>query len=114
MDTSQHARFSADGSQRELCTVINTLRANDQFTVLVFDSNVRTWQKKLVPADATNKKKAIQFVNKQETNLQTASFDALEAALSFDAEAIFFLTDGARIRRQNHVAARHRPNRSPC
>jgi hypothetical protein len=82
-------------AKRELAAAIETLRPNDQFTVLVFDSSVRSWQKKLVVADTTNKKKAIQFVKKQETNLQTASFDALEAALGFDAEAIFFLTDGA-------------------
>ncbi|HEY1784672.1 MAG TPA: VWA domain-containing protein, partial [Pirellulales bacterium] len=96
MDTSRSMlgdRLAA--AKRELATAIETLRPNDQFTVLVFDSNVRSWQKKLVAADSTNKKKAIQFVKKQETNMQTASFDALEAALAFDAEAIFFLTDGA-------------------
>ncbi|HTU25834.1 MAG TPA: VWA domain-containing protein [Pirellulales bacterium] len=82
-------------AKKELSGAIEGLRPEDQFTVLVFDSNVRAWQKKLVPADVTNKKKAVQFVKKQETNLQTASFDALEAALGYDAEAIFFLTDGA-------------------
>ena len=82
-------------AKRELAAAIDALRPNDQFTVLVFDSNVRMWQKKLVVADAVNKKKAIQFVNKQDTNPLTASFDALESALGFDAEAIFFLTDGA-------------------
>ena len=96
MDTSRSMLgFRLVAAKRELAKAIDALRPNDQFTVLVFDSNVRMWQKKLVVADATNKKKAIQFVNRQETNLQTASFDALEAALGFDAEAIFFLTDGA-------------------
>jgi hypothetical protein len=96
MDTSRSMLgFRLAAAKKELAEAINTLRPNDQFTVLVFDSNVRTWQKKLVVADSTNKKKAIQFVNKQETNLMTASFDALEAALAFDAEAIFFVTDGA-------------------
>ncbi len=96
MDTSRSMLgFRLMAAKRELSAAIDALRPNDQFTVLVFDSNVRMWQKKLVVADATNKKKAIQFVNKQDTNLQTASFDALEAALGFDAEAIFFLTDGA-------------------
>lgn len=96
MDTSRSMLgFRLAAAKKELSAAIETLRPNDQFTVLVFDSNVRSWQKKLVPANSTNKKKAIQFVNKQETNLQTASFDALEAALAFDAEAVFFLTDGA-------------------
>jgi von Willebrand factor type A domain len=96
MDTSNSmigARLIA--AKRELVAAINKLRPTDQFTVLVFDANVRKWQKKLVAADDANKKKAVQFVEKQDTNFQTASYDALETALDFDAEAIFFLTDGA-------------------
>ncbi len=96
MDTSNSMiGFRLEAAKRELCKAIDALRPTDQFTVLVFDRTVRVWQKKPVLADVANKKKAIQFVKKQGTQLMTASFDALEAALDIDAEAIFFLTDGA-------------------
>ena len=53
------------------------------------------WQPKLVPATSENREIACRFVYAQELGPQTASYDALEAALTFDAEAIYFLTDGA-------------------
>ncbi len=82
MDTSNSMiGFRLDTAKRELCDAINKLRPSDQFTVLVFDRSVRAWQKTLAPADAANKKKAVAFVKKQGTQLMTASFDALEAAL---------------------------------
>jgi len=48
----------------------------------------------LVPADEARKQLASQFVAAQGSAANTASFDALEQALSFDAEAIYFVTDG--------------------
>ncbi len=96
MDTSrsmQGQRLMA--AKRELVAAIDRLQPKDQFTVLVFDNDVRMWQKKLVLAEPMAKKKADLFVTKQDTHPLTASYDALEAALQFDAEAIFFLTDGA-------------------
>jgi hypothetical protein len=97
MDTSGSMRAGGRlvAAKRELVNVIDRLQPQDKFTVLVFDNDVRMWQKKLVNADVAAKKKATLFVNKQETHPQTASYDALEAAMQFDAEAIYFLTDGA-------------------
>jgi hypothetical protein len=96
MDTSRSMQgMRLQLAKRELVKVIERLQPRDQFAVLVFDNDVRLWQKKLVAADDAAKKKAAQFVNNQDTHPLTASYDALEAALQFDAEAIFFLTDGA-------------------
>jgi VWA domain-containing protein/HEAT repeat protein len=98
MDTSNSmigARLAA--AKRELIAAIDGLRPTELFTVLVFNAGVRAWQKKLVPATDANKKLAIRFVKNQQTKLLTVSYDALEAALEFDAEAIFFLTDGAPV-----------------
>ena len=96
MDTSRSMNGQRlIAAKRELIAAIDRLQPKDQFTVLVFDNDVRMWQKKLVPAEPTAKKRADLFVTKQDTHPQTASYDALEAALQFDAEAIFFLTDGA-------------------
>ncbi len=63
--------------------------------MLVFNSHVAVWQAQLVEATSENKDLACRYVAGQELAANTASYDALEAALSFDAEAIYFLTDGA-------------------
>jgi len=55
----------------------------------------RAWQPTLVAASPPAKTAACQFVARQQASGATASFDALELAFSFDAEAIYFLTDGA-------------------
>ena len=62
---------------------------------MVFNSSVSTWQRQLVAATEGSKKAAIHYVNSQGTHFFTASYDALEAALQFDTEAIYFLSDGA-------------------
>ena len=73
---TQHAGVRLVAAKRELTAAIEALRPSDQFAVLVFDNTVRMWQKKLVAANPVNKKSAIAFVNRQETNLMTASYDA--------------------------------------
>jgi hypothetical protein len=49
----------------------------------------------LMVASPQNKEQAAAYVRSQGLNLQTASYDALEAAFNFDTEAVYFLTDGA-------------------
>jgi len=83
-------RLSGSSSRR-----ISELPETTHFGVLVFNSRTTTWQAKLVPATSENKDLACRFVALQDLGPATASYDALEAALSFDAEAIYFLTDGA-------------------
>jgi len=82
-------------AKRELVTAIGNLRPNVSFTVVVFNSTVTVWNKQLVPATPVAKKNAAEFVMVQTPSAMTASYDALEAAFTFDAEAIYFLTDGA-------------------
>ena len=48
-------------------------------------------------ASAENKQSALYFVAALGLANQTASYDALDAALQFDGEAIYFLTDGAPV-----------------
>ena len=97
LDTSGSMRgFRLAAAQRELIDTINKLHDDDQFAIVVFNSSVNAWQKRMVPATAASKKAAATFVNNQETHFNTASYDALEAAFNFDAEAIFFLSDGRR------------------
>ncbi len=81
-------------AKRELIAAIDGLNEKVEFTVLTFNARVNIWQKKLVRATSANKLHAESFVEKQTLGLGTASYDALEVALKFDAEAVYFLTDG--------------------
>lgn len=96
MDTSGSMRGARiDAAKRELIKAIAELPETTEFAVLVFNARASVWQERLVPATSENKEAACRFVFGQELGSNTASYDALEAALTFDAEAIYFLTDGA-------------------
>jgi hypothetical protein len=60
----------------------------------VYNDNVGWWRKELVEATTANRGDAIHFVQSIAAGNQTASYDALEAAFHFDAESIYFLSDG--------------------
>ncbi len=96
IDTSgsmaQGGRLNA--AKRELLQAIDGLTEDAQFSVLAFNGDVYAWRKQLMPANAAMKEVASHWVATLETGTNTASYDALEAALQFDVEAIFFLTDG--------------------
>jgi len=82
-------------AKRELCRAIEELPAQVDFSVVAFNGRTYAWQQNLVPATPDSKQSATYFVMAQTLASGTASYDALEAALQFDAEAIYFLTDGA-------------------
>ena len=82
-------------AKRELVQAINNLPDHAQFSIVIFNSGATCWKKELVPATDHWKELATAYVNSQGTALNTASYDALEAAFNFDTEAIFFLSDGA-------------------
>ncbi len=82
-------------AKRELLQAVDGLSDDTQFSIVAFNSVVYPWQKQLVPANSTMKQAAARWINALEIGATTASYDALEAGLRFDAEAIYFLTDGA-------------------
>jgi len=82
-------------AKRELCRAIQELPPGVEFNVIAFNGRNYAWQGKLMPAAEDSKQSAIYFVMAQNLDTGTASYDALEAALHFEAEAIYFLTDGA-------------------
>jgi hypothetical protein len=82
-------------AKRELIRAINGLPDHAHFGVVAFNGRVTCWHRELLPADAESKRKAIAFVESQQPESNTASYDALEAAFGFDTEAIYFLSDGA-------------------
>lgn len=81
-------------AKRELMSAIFALPPETAFTVVFFNSGVGPWRKVLVPASDANKRQAMAFVEGLPAEGRTATSDALEAAFSFDAEAIFLLSDG--------------------
>ena len=82
-------------AQRELIRAIEGLPSYAHFGVVVFNGNVDRWQRDLVPADARHKRSAVLYVERQSPAGNTASSDALATALTYDTEAIYFLSDGA-------------------
>jgi hypothetical protein len=81
-------------AKRELLQAIDGLSDDAQFSVLAFNGEVYPWHNQLMPANETTKQAASLWIGMLETANSTASYDALEAGLRFDAEAIYFLTDG--------------------
>jgi hypothetical protein len=82
-------------AKRELVKAVEELPEQVQFNVIAFNSRAYPWQGKLIPATQENKQNAMYFIAAQVLGNGTASYDALEAALQFEGEAIYFLTDGA-------------------
>jgi len=81
-------------AKRELVSAIHTLAPDTLFTVVAFSDAARGWQPQLVEASDDAKRGAAGFVRGLVAAGKTASFDALDAAFRYDAEAIFFLSDG--------------------
>jgi hypothetical protein len=82
-------------AKRELVRAIQGLPNYVQFGIITFNTRLDVWQRKLVPATDRSKQAAISYVGTQSTSSSTSSYDALEAAMAFDTEAIYFLSDGA-------------------
>jgi len=96
LDTSGSMRIGKlEAAQAELIRVIRELPKEVFFSIVAFDSNVRVWQRELVPATEQMKHIAINVVMEQQARNDTASYDALEAAFDLNPEAIYFLSDGA-------------------
>lgn len=84
-----------EAAKRELTSALFGLPETSFFSVLAFHSRVGAWQQQLVPANEVNKRRAAEFVTSLKAGGGTATSDALAAAFAFDAEAIFFMSDGA-------------------
>jgi len=95
IDTSgSMAGSRMDSAKRELMTAIGGLPETVAFTVVAFSDAPVAWRATLVPADEAAKRAASSFVAELVPGGLTASFNAIEAAFTFDTEAIYFLSDG--------------------
>ncbi len=82
-------------AKRELVQAIDALPEDADFSIVVFNDRVAVWQRSLKPATPATKKAAKNFVLVLYAGGHTDAYDALDAAFRFDAEAVYFLSDGA-------------------
>jgi hypothetical protein len=82
-------------AKHELAKAIDGLDEEVSFSIVIFNNLVTVWQRGLMPAKPSIKRAAAQFIYARRAGGQTAAYDALQAAFQFDAEAVYFLSDGA-------------------
>ncbi len=83
-----------EAAQRELMQAIEKLPEKTSFSIVSFSDRATVWRKTLMPATPQTKQAAKVFVYMLRAGGRTAAYDALEAAFRFDAESIYFLSDG--------------------
>ena len=99
-------RTKIDVAKSELLKSISALPKDAEFSIIIYSTDFRLWQKKIVTATADNKKKAKAWISKIEAVGGTNIYDALAKAFelagrgTFDKgyktalDTIFFLSDG--------------------
>lgn len=81
-------------AKRELIQAISNLSPDVGFSIVIYNSDTRAWQKNLVPATPSNKTQAANYVGKLSPGGGTMTGKALQDAFRFDIEAIYLLSDG--------------------
>ncbi len=83
-----------DAAKRELLGAIEQLPPDTEFAVVAYNSRAWAWQQQLQVASRPAKENAAGFISGLKAAGLTASYDALAAAFGYDAEAMYFLSDG--------------------
>ena len=81
-------------AQRELTSVVGGLPEDASLGLVAFSTQVLPWRKELAAATRANKQDAFRFIKLLVARGSTATYDALEVAFRYDAEAIYLLSDG--------------------
>jgi HEAT repeat protein len=80
----------------QLGDALKRLPDRARVNAVLFDTEVESWKKSLVPLSDSNRAALGEFVGKQEPKGMTNIYDALEAALLVEGvDSIFLLSDGA-------------------
>jgi uncharacterized protein with von Willebrand factor type A (vWA) domain len=83
-------------AKKELMPSIRGLTEDTYFTIIVFENNIKRFNKQLVQANSTNKNLAIAYLEKLESGGGTNMSDALEESFGIpDVQTLFVLSDGA-------------------
>ncbi len=81
-------------AQRELTSVVSSLPEDASLGLVAFSTQVWPWRNDLAVATRVKKQDAYRFINRLSARGRTATYDALEVAFHYDAEAIYLLSDG--------------------
>ncbi len=98
MGTAQNDAMGAAKKALRYC--VRALRPEDRFNVLDFSMEVRTFEKRLLPATEENVEDAVAYIDKMEARGATAIDDALREAMAMGRASddrpfmVVFLTDG--------------------
>ena len=80
---------------RDIHGVLDKLRNDARFNVVLFRTDVETWKPRLVPATRGARRNCKAWIGAAEPRGWTNMFDALAAALrDDDVDALYVLTDG--------------------
>lgn len=83
-------------AKKELVNVVNSLGEDRRFNLIVYSSEVKSWEKRLLSAEDKVKKKAVTFIEALKPTGVTFTDEALEAALLDPyVDTIYLITDGA-------------------
>lgn len=83
-------------AKKELMPSIRGLSEDTYFTIIVFENNIKRFNKQLVQANSTNKNLAIAYLEKLESGGGTNMSDALEESFGIsETETLFVLSDGS-------------------
>ncbi|HTI50439.1 MAG TPA: VWA domain-containing protein, partial [Planctomycetaceae bacterium] len=96
MQSSVDAVTRLDDAQRELELAVHGLPDGTLFNLVAYDTTLRLWRDRLVPADLKSRSESLRFIYSLYPDDKTACYDALEGALALDPnlELIVFLSDG--------------------
>lgn len=93
-DGSDRSRL--DTAVAETLGAVGRLKARDKINVILFESGIHPWQKKLVPLSGSNRAELEKHLKRQNPSGSTNLYDALELALADkQVDTIFLLSDGA-------------------
>jgi uncharacterized protein YegL len=81
-------------ARKELIRTIDELPTSTSFNLVGFNSELSVWNSKLVTASPEVKTKATKWINQQDPEGATFTYDALKATLDQQPEAVYLLTDG--------------------
>lgn len=94
VSSSMEERGRLEKAKRELESAVRVLPASTAFTVIAYSDGAVAWEKRLVPADAEAKDRALAFIRRLQPDGRTATGDALALAFTLDVEAVYLLSDG--------------------
>jgi Mg-chelatase subunit ChlD len=82
-------------AKRELSQAIYDLPNNASFNIITFNDKAAAWRPAMTPTTSDAKQAAGKFIYNLYAGGHTAAYDALDMSFRFDAEAVYFLSDGA-------------------